>query len=216
MRIDVWSDLVCPWCYIGKRRLDRALAAFEHRDSVEIIHRSFQLRPEMPAGTTTPRREMLKRKYERSDEQVDTMDEQMERLALEDGLDYNLAGSMTGNTRDAHRLVHYARTVGQEDAAVERLFRAYFTEQRSIFERDSLVELGTEIGLDPVELRRVLDSDAYTDAVEADHNEASLLGARGVPFFVLAGRYAISGAQPLEAFTEALLRAWNATQTIVT
>jgi|CXWL01.1.fsa_nt_gi predicted DsbA family dithiol-disulfide isomerase len=211
MRIDVWSDLVCPWCYIGKRRLERALADFDHRDEVEVVHRSFQLRPDTAAGSLMPRRQMLKEKYHLSDDQVETMDEKMERLAADDGLDYNLSGGVSGNTLDAHRLVHHARTLGQQDAVVERLFRAYFTEQRSIFERDSLVELATEVGVDPTETRRVLSGDAYAEAVKADHDQASALGARGVPFFVLDGRYGISGAQSVETFGSALQRAWSAT-----
>jgi predicted DsbA family dithiol-disulfide isomerase len=212
MRIDVWSDLVCPWCYIGKRRLEQALASFEHRDSVEVVHHSYQLHPDMPPGTTVPRREMLKAKYHLSDDQVETMDERMEQLAAEDGLDYDLSGGATGNTLDAHRLVHHARSLGLQDAVVERLFRAYFTEQRSIFEHDSLAELARDVGLAPGDVRRVLDGNTYADAVRADQNEASTLGARGVPLFVIAGRYAISGAQPVEVFSETLNRAWDATR----
>jgi predicted DsbA family dithiol-disulfide isomerase len=211
LRIDVWSDLVCPWCYIGKRRLEHALAAFAHRDDVEVVHRSYQLHPDMPRGETTPRREMLKGKYDLSDDQVETLDERMERLAAEDGLDYDLSGGVTGNTLDAHRLVHHAHALGRQDAMVERLFRAYFTERRSIFDLDSLVDLASDAGLDPDEARAVLAQDRYAEAVEADCREAALLGARGVPLFVIAGRYGVSGAQPVEAFTEALERAWQAT-----
>ncbi len=210
MRIEVWSDLVCPWCYIGKRRLERALAGFAHRDRVEVVHRSFQLNPDIARGTTIPRREMLKTKYHLSDDQVETMDEQMERLAAEDGLDYDLSGGPTGNTLDAHRLAHHARALGRQDAVVERLFCAYFTEQRSIFDHDSLLALMSDVGLDAEAVRRVLDSDAYADEVKADHRDATTIGARGVPLFVIDGQFGISGAQPVEAFTEALERAWSA------
>lgn len=212
MRVDVWSDLVCPWCYIGKRRLERALTEFEHRDNVEVVHHSFQLHPDMPAGATMPRREMLKAKYHLSDDQVATMDERLEQLAAEDGLDYDLSGGATGNTFDAHRLVHHAASLQRQDAMVERLFRAYFTEQRSIFDRESLIAYAAEAGLDAEDARRVLESDAYGDAVRAEHAEASRLGARGVPFFVLGGRLGVSGAQPVETFADALRQAWDATQ----
>ncbi len=213
LRIDVWSDIVCPWCYIGKRRLERALAEFEHRDEVQIVHHSFQLNPQMPLGTTTPRREMLKKKYQLSDDQVVTMDERLERLAAEDGLDYDLSGGVTGNTLDAHRLVHYAAKMGRQDEMVERLYRAYFTEQQSIFDHDSLADLASEVGLDAADVRKMLGSSDYAAEVKADHAEATALGARGVPFFVLDARYGVSGAQPVEAFAEALRRAWNAAHT---
>jgi predicted DsbA family dithiol-disulfide isomerase len=211
LHIDVWSDVVCPWCYIGKRRLERALSTFPHRDDVEVVHRSYQLHPDMPRGETTSRREMLKGKYDLSDDQVETLDERMERLAAEDGLDYDLSGGVTGNTLDAHRLVHHAKALGRQDAMVERLFRAYFTERRSIFDVNSLVELAGDVGLDPNEAQAALSGSRYAEAVDADCKEAALLGARGVPLFVIAGRYGVSGAQPVEAFTEALERAWRAT-----
>jgi predicted DsbA family dithiol-disulfide isomerase len=211
MRIDVWSDLVCPWCYIGKRRLEHALEQFEHRAAIDVVHRSFQLHPEAPSGGTISRREMLKHKYSLSDDEVVTMDERLERLAAEDGLDYDLSGDQTGNTIDAHRLAHLGRAHGCQDQVVERLFRAHFTEQRSIFDRQSLIELGADAGLDPTEVAEVIDSNRFLKEVRDDQDEANLLGSRGVPFFVLAGRYAISGAQPLEAFSETLGRAWNAT-----
>ena len=211
MRVDVWSDLVCPWCYIGKRRLEHALEQFEHRASIEVVHRSFQLHPEVPAGGTISRREMLKHKYRLSDDEVATMDERLERLAAEDGLDYDLSGDQTGNTVDAHRLAHLGRVSGRQDQVVERLFRAHFTEQRSIFDHQSLIALGTDAGLDPAEAAQVLDGDRFAKEVRDDHEEAGLLGSRGVPFFVLAGRYAISGAQPGDVFSETLQRAWDAT-----
>ena len=124
MRIEVWSDIVCPWCYIGKRRLERALEGFAGRDSVEIVHRSFQLERSMPEGETKERRSMLKSKYRLSDDQVATMDERLERLAAEDGLDFDLSGGVTGNTALAHQLVQFARTHGRDAAMLERLYRA--------------------------------------------------------------------------------------------
>ena len=211
MRIDVWSDLVCPWCYIGKRRLEQALADFPDRETVEIVHRSFQLNPSAPKGTTGRRRDYLMAKYGWSTAQAEKIDADMERRAAADGLEYRLsAEGLTGNTFDAHRLVHLARERGRQDAAVERFFRAYFTEQRSLFDHASLAMLAVDVGLKPDDVQRVLDGDEYSDGVTADSNEARALGVTGVPFFVLDGRLGVSGAQPVEVFTEVLSRAERA------
>src|SRR6185503_7351045 len=191
MRIDVWSDVVCPWCYVGKRRFERALAAFEHRDDVEVVHRSFQLNPSAPHGQTSLRRDVLKSKYGLSDAQAQAMDVRMERTAAEEGLEFHMAGGVTGNTFDAHRLLHFAQARGVQDAVVERFYRAYFTEQRSLFDRESLVTLAAEAGLDETDVRGVLGSDAYADAVVADGEEARASGATGVPFFVIDRRYGV-------------------------
>jgi predicted DsbA family dithiol-disulfide isomerase len=214
MRIDVWSDLVCPWCYIGKRRLERALASFAHRDSVEVVHHAYQLHPDMPAGDTVPKDEMLLRKYRMSPDQLETMHERLERVAAEEGLDYDLAGGVTGNTVDGHRLVHFASTLGRQDAMLERLFKAYFTERRSIFDHEGLVALAVEAGFEAADVRRVLESNDYTEAVATDHDTAQRLGSSGVPFFVIGGRYGVSGAQPVEVFVDALQQAWDASQPV--
>lgn len=151
---------------------------------------------------------MLKAKYRLSDEQVEEMDRKMERLAAAEGLDYHLTDAgMTGNTLDAHQLVHLGRDRGIEDDVLERLYRAYFTEQRSLFDRQPLVDLGVDAGLDADEAARVLERDTYVPAVMADLDEARALGISGVPFFVIAGRYAVSGAQPTDVFRQALARA---------
>jgi predicted DsbA family dithiol-disulfide isomerase len=210
MDIHIWSDIVCPWCYLGKRRFEHALALFEHRDQVHITHRSFQLDPSRPRHETTNRRTMLKSKYQLSDQQVREMDARMEHLADVEGLEYHLTDAgLTGNTLDAHQLLQLAKERGIQDAVLERLYRAYFSEQRSVFDRDSLVTLASEAGLDQREARDVLERDAYVDAVAADVREARSLGVNGVPFFVLDGRYGISGAQAAEVFTEALTTAWD-------
>jgi len=208
VRIDVWSDLVCPWCYIGKRRLEHALAQMPDAPEVEIVFRSFQLNPAAPKDETSKRREYLKAKYGWSDTQAAKIDRDMEARAAADGLEYHLSDAgLTGNTFDAHRLVHLARERGREDAAVERLFRAYFTEQRSLFDRESLVPLAVEAGLDGEEARRVLDGNDYGHAVEQDLAEARLLGVTGVPFFVFDHRLGLSGAQPLDVFVDAITQA---------
>jgi len=208
MRIDVWSDLVCPWCYIGKRRLERALAEFPDGERVEIVHRSFQLNPSAPMGTTARRRDYLMAKYHWSAAQAEKIDSDMERRAAADGLEYHLsAEGLTGNTFDAHRLVHLARERHRQDATVERLFRAYFTEQRSLFDHASLRMLAIDVGLEPNDVQRVLESDEYADAVAADNNEARALGVTGVPFLVFDQRLGVSGAQGVEVFAEALAHA---------
>ena len=210
MDVHIWSDVVCPWCYLGKRRFEHALALFDHRDEIRVTHRSFQLDPSRPRHQTMSRREMLKSKYQLSEQQVRDMDTRMEHLADIEGLDYHLTDAgLTGNTLDAHQLLQLGKARGIQDALIERLYRAYFTEQRSVFERDSLVTLAGEAGLDRSEARDVLERDAYVDAVTADVLEARSLGVSGVPFFVLGGRYGVSGAQATEVFTEALTKAWE-------
>jgi predicted DsbA family dithiol-disulfide isomerase len=204
MRVEIWSDIVCPWCYIGKRRFERALPTFAGRGDVEVVHRAFQLNPQAPRDRTTSRAERLKAKYGWSDAQTTAMNARLEQLAAAEGLEYHLAGGVTGNTFDAHRVVHFARGAGREDAALERLYRAYFTEQRSIFDRPALVELAADAGLDRDEIRAALDSDAYADAVAEDLREAAALGVRGVPFFVFDNKYGVSGAQSVDVFVEAL------------
>ena len=209
MQVDIWTDVVCPWCFIGKRRFEKALAAFPHRDQVRVTHRSFQLDPHMPKGTTQPQRDVLVKKYGMPPAQVDGMMQQVERTAAAEGLEYHLVGGKTGNTHDAHRLLHLAHEKGVQDAVLERLYRAHFTEQQSVFDTESLVKLAAEAGLDADEARAVLQSDRYADRVQADVAEAQELGARGVPFFVIDGKFGVSGAQAPELFAQALARAWE-------
>jgi predicted DsbA family dithiol-disulfide isomerase len=204
MRVDIWSDLVCPWCYVGKRRFEKALARYEPRDHVQIVHRSFQLNPAAPRDTTSSRREMLMRKYQLSPEQVAEMDTRMTQTAAGEGLDFNLEGTLTGNTFDAHQIVHLAHAHGLQDAVIERLYRAYFTEQRSLFDQASLVDLAADAGLDRGEAATALRENRYADAVNADIALARRLGATGVPLFVFDGRYGISGAQAPDVFLDAL------------
>jgi predicted DsbA family dithiol-disulfide isomerase len=209
MDIHIWSDIVCPWCYLGKRRFENALALFDHREKVRVTHRSFQLDPARPRDETTNRRAMLKAKYQLTDAKVQELDARMEHLADLEGLEYHLSDAgLTGNTLDAHQLLQLGKARGIQDAVIERLYRAYFTEQRSVFERESLVALAGEAGLDQAEARDVLDRDVYVDAVAADVREARSLGVTGVPFFVI-GRYGVSGAQATEVFGQALATAWD-------
>ena len=216
MRIDIWSDLVCPWCYVGKRRLERALAAFPNRDTVQIVHRVFQLNPGAPKGATSDRRAHLMSKYGWSETQAEAIDAHMERTAAAAGLEFHLAGGVTGNTFDAHRLVLLAGERGMQDRVLERFYRAYFTEQRSLFDHGSLMELAADAGFDADEVRCALAGEACADTVATDGAEARLLGVTGVPFILFDRCYAISGAQSLELFSDALAWASNGRAALLT
>lgn len=209
IRIDVWSDVVCPWCYVGKRRLERALAMFPHRDEVEVVHRAFQLDPSAPRDRTERTLEMLAAKYGTSPEQAAAMQARVSQIAAGEGLEYHLDRTLSGNTFDAHRVLKLARERGREAEVLERFYRAYFTEARSLFDAASLARIAAEAGLDAAEVERVLADGTYADEVEIDRYEAGKLGGNGVPFFVVGGRYGISGAQPLELFEQVLERAWS-------
>lgn len=207
MRVDIWSDIVCPWCFVGKRRFERALAQFDRDIPVEVVHHSFQLNPAAPRDSTADRREMLMRKYRLTPRQVEEMDARMTQTAAAEGLDYHLDGTVTGNTGHAHQLVHLAHDHGLQDVVVERLYRAYFVEQRSIFDDESLVALAGESGLGATESAAALRDERYATAVERDIDTARQLGITGVPFFVVDERLGVSGAQSPEVFLEVLNRA---------
>ena len=195
---------------MGKRRFERALEGFAHRDEVKVTHRSFQLDPSRPRGETSSRRGMLMSKYRRSVAEVLDMDRKMEALAAEEGLEFHLTdANLTGNTFDAHQLVHLAATQSLEGAMLERLYRAYFTEQRSLFDSESLVVLAGEAGVDQNAARQTLEAGTFADAVARDLNDARQLGVTGVPFFVAGGRYAVSGAQSSDVFSQLLARTWE-------
>ena len=213
MQVEIWSDLVCPWCYLGKRRFERALESFGHRDEVTVVYRSFELDPSAPAGVTTPTVERLAGKYGMSARQADDAQRQMEQRAAQDGLQFRMNGLRSGNTRDAHRLLHLAKAHGMQAALAERLHRAYFTEQGSIFDHSSLTELAALAGLDREDVTRVLASQEYGDAVDTDEEMARALGANGVPLFVIDRRYGISGAQPPEVIAQVLDQAWAESRT---
>ncbi|MFI8294389.1 DsbA family oxidoreductase [Streptomyces nigra] len=212
MRVEIWSDIACPWCYVGKARFEKALAAFPHRDQVEVVHRSFELDPGRAKGDIQPVITMLTKKYGMSAAQAQAGEENLGAQAAAEGLAYRTEGRDHGNTFDMHRLLHVAKRHGRQDELIQILYRANFAEERSVFAEgdDRLVELAVEAGLDADEVRRVLaDPEAYADDVRADEREAAQLGATGVPFFVLDRTYGVSGAQPAEVFTQALTQAWG-------
>jgi predicted DsbA family dithiol-disulfide isomerase len=211
MQVEIWSDVVCPWCYLGKRRFERALESFGHRDEVTVVYRSFELDPSAAPGVTTPTIDMLAGKYGMSTAQAGDAHRQMEQRAAQDGLEFKMDGLRSGNTRDAHRLLHLAKAHGLQAELTERLHRAYFTEQAPVFDRSCLAGLAAEVGLDRDDALRVLGSDDYSDAVDADEAMAHSLGVNGVPFFAIDRRYGISGAQPTEVIAATLERSWAET-----
>ena len=207
MRIEIWSDVVCPWCYIGKRRLETALAEFPHRDEVEVVWRSFQLDPSSPSTPTETVVEHLGRKYGGGTAGAQQMVDRVEALAAEEGLLFRHAAAPHVGTLDAHRLLHAA---GEKRGELkEALLHAYFVEAQNVADHDVLTRIAAEVGLDEVAVKSVLTTDEHADEVEADIRQAAAYGATGVPFFVIDGRYGISGAQPVETFAQALDRAWS-------
>ena len=211
LRVDIWSDIACPWCYVGKRRFEGALAALPQREAVSVVWHSFELDAKAPRSPTAPLSyaERLAAKYGTGVAQAEERIRSMAQTAREDGLELRFDRVKPTNTFDAHRLLHFAHEHGLQDATKERLLRAYFTEGTLLGEPTELVRLGSEVGLDRAELVRLYEGDAYTAAVRADEDEARTLGIRGVPFFVVGGRYAVSGAQPAAALLGVLQQAWD-------
>ena len=208
MQVEIWSDVVCPWCYLGKRRFEQALAGFEHRDDVQVVYRSFELDPDAPAGATTPTVELLADKYGMSPAQASQAQREMEERAAGDGLTFRLGDLRRGNTRDAHRVIQLAKDRGLQEAVVERLHKAYFTDQDSVFDHEALTRLAVEAGLDGDEVASVLSGNAYSEHVDTDEAMARALGATGVPLFVIDRKYGVSGAQPADTISGVLERAW--------
>lgn len=207
MIIDVWSDVVCPWCFIGKRRLEKALAIFEHREDVIVRHRAFQLQPN--AIDVVPTSEHLADKYRVSPEEVKQMQANVCAVADGEGLCYNLDETLSGNTFDAHRALAYAATVGKQNELLEAMYSAYFEKSMPLFSHEDICKVAETVGIPAKDLRVVLESDQFQESVIQDRTVASELGATGVPFFVIDMKYGISGAQPLEVFTQTLETAWK-------
>ena len=209
MQIEIWSDVVCPWCYIGKRRLEAALAEFPHRDEVEIRWRSFELDPTTRREGDESNLERLASKLGLSERQAQELEDRVQGVAAGAGLDYHLELTRPTNTFDVHRVLHLAADEGVQDAAKEGFLAAHFVEGRDLQDPETVVAVATAAGADEAEVRRVLaDPTAYADAVLEDRREAAALGAEGVPFFVFDRRYGVSGAQPVAQFAAVLERAW--------
>lgn len=209
MQVEIWSDIICPWCYIGKRRFEQALAQFDQREKVSVIWCSFELDPNAPRQHSGTLDEMLARKYGVSPQQAAAMNARVTGIAREVGLEYRLAVAHPGNTFDAHRLLHFAAAQQLGDRATERIMHAYFCEELAVGDRTALARLAPEFAIRESEALAMLESDAYSEEVRADEARAAALGITGVPFFVLDGKSEISGAQPVEVFAQALQRAWD-------
>ncbi len=205
MQVEIWSDIVCPWCYIGKRRFEQALAEFAGRDEVEIVWRSFELDPDAPRVQEGSSAERLAQKYGMTVEQAQASQARLTETAAAEGLEYRLGETRRGNSFDAHRLLHLALEQGKQDELKERLMHAYFTEAEPIGDADALARLAAEAGVTGA--AEVLASDRFAEEVRADEHRAQLLGIHAVPFFVIDERYGIEGAQPAELIRQGLEQA---------
>ncbi|UQD52232.1 DsbA family oxidoreductase [Bacillus methanolicus] len=210
MKIEIWSDFVCPFCYIGKRRLEQALAQFPYKDQVEIEYKSFELDPNAPKESDKNIHELLAAKYRMSVEQAKRSNEGIKQHAASVGLDFHFDTMKPTNTFDAHRLAKFAKKNGKEAEITEKLLYAYFTESKHIGDHETLADIAEAAGLDRQEALNVLqDKNAYANDVRIDEAIAQQYGIRGVPYFVINQKYAISGAQPMETFVNALQKVWQ-------
>jgi predicted DsbA family dithiol-disulfide isomerase len=208
LELEIWSDIACPWCYIGKRRLERALGHFEHADAVRITWRSFELDPHAPPERTGDLAGHLARKYGLAIEQAREAQRQLTATAAVEGLAFRFDLARSGNTFDGHRLIHIAREHGAQDAMKERLMRAYFSEGLLISDPGTLIAAGAEIGLPEGEVREVLVGERFAAEVRADEQTALTLGISGVPTFIVDRKVGVTGAQPPELLLEMLCRGW--------
>jgi predicted DsbA family dithiol-disulfide isomerase len=214
MEIEIWSDIACPWCYIGKRRFEAALAEFEHRDDVRVTWRSFELDPAAPPEREGDRAERLAEKYGMTVEHARQMERQMTDTAAGEGLDFRFDIARSGATFDAHRVVHLAGEHGLQDAMKERLLRAYFTEGELMSDHDTLVRLAAEVGLDADEVRAMLATDRFAAEVRDDERTAAQFGISAVPTFVVDRAIGASGAHPPEAMLQLLHQGWERSQPV--
>jgi predicted DsbA family dithiol-disulfide isomerase len=209
MKVEIWSDVMCPFCYIGKRRFEEALQDFEHQDKVEIEWKSFQLNPDIKTNPEINIDQYLADVKGWNLDYAKQLNAQVTQMAAEVGLEYNFDRAVVANSFNAHRFSHLAKKHGLGVEAEESLFRAYFTDGKNIDDNDTLMELGQRMGLNPTEIKAMLESDTYADEVNNDIAEAQQLGIRGVPFFVMNSKYAISGAQATPVFEETLEKAFG-------
>jgi predicted DsbA family dithiol-disulfide isomerase len=204
--VEIWSDVICPWCYIGKRRFEQALALFDGREDVEVVWRSFELDPSSPREPI-PLADRLARKFNVDHAEAVAMNERMTETAAGVGLQFRLDRALSGNTFDAHRVIHLAAAHGLQAEVDERIKESYFAEGLPISDRESLIEVAASAGLDAEETRAMLESDRFTDEVREDERTAAGFGINGVPFFVLDRKLGVSGAQPAEVLLDALQQA---------
>ncbi|MGI8808266.1 MAG: DsbA family oxidoreductase [Acidimicrobiales bacterium] len=210
LKVEIWSDVACPWCYIGKRRFDVALTRFAHHEAVDVRWRSFELDPSAPAVRDEPYLDRLAAKYRMTLPEADAVIDRMIEAGAQNGVVLRFDKAKPGNTFDAHRLLHLAAERGVQHDLNERLLKATFTRGAQIADHDVLVTLAGDAGLDPEEARRVLESDAFAAGVRADEQRASELDIRSVPYFVVDGTFGVSGAQPPDVLLQVLEEAWAA------
>ncbi|HVK97689.1 MAG TPA: DsbA family oxidoreductase [Flavisolibacter sp.] len=215
MKVEIWSDIVCPFCYIGKRKFEKALHDFEAKDEVEIIWRSFQLDPDMQFVPGQTVHEYLGKRKGTTTEEGKRMNDAMAAMAKEVGLSYDFDKAIINNTLNAHRLLHLAKEKGLQDQMKERIFAAYYTEGKDIGHNQTLIALAVEVGLNSTEVAAILKSDAYINEVQQDQYRAQQVGARGVPFYVFNDKYAVSGAQPTELFKQVLNKVWEEEKPVI-
>ncbi|SNS28129.1 Predicted dithiol-disulfide isomerase, DsbA family [Belliella buryatensis] len=208
MKIEIWSDIMCPFCYIGKRRLESALENFEYKNNVEIVWKSFLLNPDMKTDLSKSTAEYLAETKGWSIEQTHQITNQVTEMANGEGLVYNMDKTVVANAKNAHRLLQLSKTLGKGDEMKERLLKAYFTEGKNIDDFATLVSLAEEVGLEKERVETCLNSKEFAENVEQDILESRQIGVRGVPFFVLDRKFGISGAQPVEVFEDTLNKAW--------
>ncbi|MBK6903448.1 MAG: DsbA family oxidoreductase [Saprospirales bacterium] len=204
MQIEIWSDVMCPFCYIGKRKFEAALAQFPQRDQVQVVWKSFQLSPELKTDPTQNINQYLAKHKGISIQEAEGMNDYVTQMAAQVGLTYRFENAVVANSFNAHRFAHFAKQYGKQNEAEEKLFHAYFTEGKNTDDYPTLLQLGAEIGLDTAALKTALESNAFADEVREDIYEAFQFGVRGVPFFVFDRKYAISGAQDSRVFLQAL------------
>ena len=204
MKVEIWSDVMCPFCYIGKRKFENALAGFPDKDKIELEWKSFQLAPDMKTTLGKTIHQYLSEHKGFSLDDAKHMNNHVTEIAAKVGLTYNFDKSVVANSFNAHRFSHFAKEKGKQNEAEEKLFQAYFTDGKNIDDYNTLISLGEEIGLEPMDVRTALETGAFGDAVKADIEEAHQLGVQGVPFFVFDRKYAVSGAQESQAFTQVL------------
>ena len=209
MQVEIWSDVMCPFCYIGKRKFENALAQFPDKDKIEIVWKSFQLAPDMKTDPTKKIDQYLAEHKGMSLQDAKRMNDQVTRMAEQVGLVYNFDRSIVANSFNAHRFSHFAKQYGKQNEAEEKLFRAYFTEGKNIDDNETLIRLGEELGLDTSALKTALENGTYADDVRKDIYEAQQVGVRGVPFFVFNRKYAVSGAQQSQVFLQTLEKSFT-------
>jgi predicted DsbA family dithiol-disulfide isomerase len=209
VHVEIWSDIACPWCYIGKRRFEAALAAFEHADEVRVTWRSFELDSHAPVEREGDRATHLAQKYGTSREQAEAMQRNMTEVAAGEGLEFRFDIARSGNSFDAHRVLHLAAVHGSQDELKERLLRVYLCEGQLVGDPAVLERLALDVGLAEDEVRDVLSTDRYAAEVREDERTAAALGISAVPFFVVDRTMGASGAQPPATLGELLRRAWS-------